>query len=411
MVISDHRANGPQQAHLTATVKMATSRSRSGAMNSDVIAANLKRLRGSKGLTQDVVADKAGLSRSAYRNIECGKVQPRVGNLEAIATALQVPVRKLLEPTTDLRNVRFRSRKKLRTRNQILTDVARWLVDYNGLEALLNSRRPFRLRGMAAAEHTEAERAVATARAARSALGLTDYEPIRDICGLLDSAGVKVFPMPVASDAFFGLSVGPSDGGPAVVVNTWERISVERWIFSAAHELGHLLLHLDDYGQEQEEEVAEHELEADAFAAEFLMPDAVFRREWDETYGLPLVARVIKVKRIFHVSYRTVLHRLAPTYDGWGNIWVRFNSDYKRLTGQSLSKSDEPSALAETEFHAAAPEGREPDRLSVGDFREDRLIGLVRRAVEAGEISLGRGAEILGISLKDMRTLSASWFG
>lgn len=62
----------------------------------------------------------------------------------------------------------------------------------------------------------------------------------------------------------------------------------------------------------------------------------------------------------------------------------------------------------------AAPEilrSREPDRLPAGDFREDRLAGLVRRAVEAGEMSLSRGAEILGLSLKDMRSLSASWVG
>jgi hypothetical protein len=136
------------------------------------------------------------------------------------------------------------------------------------------------------------------------------------------------------------------------------------------------------------------------------------RREWEEAYGLPLVDRVIKVKRIFRVSYRTVLHRLAPTYAGWGNIWVRFQSDYKRATGQSLSKSDEPSALSGAEFVTAAPEalrGREPDHLSAGDFREDRLAALVRRAIEAGEISLGRGAEILGISLEEMRAISASW--
>lgn len=46
------------------------------------------------------------------------------------------------------------------------------------------------------------------------------------------------------SDDFFGLSIGPADGGPAVVVNVWDGISVERWIFTAAHELGHLVLHL-----------------------------------------------------------------------------------------------------------------------------------------------------------------------
>ncbi|MFO0696019.1 MAG: XRE family transcriptional regulator [Polyangiales bacterium] len=385
-------------------------------MANDIIAANLKRIRGAQGLSQDRVAEAAGLSRSAYRNVESGDVEPRVRNLEAIASALKVPVRQLLEPCVELRNVRFRSHKKLRTRNQILTDVGRWLSDYNSLEEILVCHRPFRLAGTAAAAGARVgeDRAIAVARAARASLGLTGDEPIRDICGLLDSAGVKVCPMPVASDGFFGLSVGPSDGGPAVVVNTWDRISVERWIFSAAHELGHLLLHLDDYGEEQQEEDPEHEREADAFAAEFLMPDAVFQREWAESRGLPLVDRVIKVKRIFRVSYRTVLHRLAPTYTGWGNIWVRFQADYKSATGQSLSKTDEPSALAETEFLTAAPEvlrGREPDHLSAGDFREDRLAGLVRRAAEAGEISLGRGAEILGISVKEMRTLSASWVG
>jgi Zn-dependent peptidase ImmA (M78 family)/transcriptional regulator with XRE-family HTH domain len=382
-------------------------------MNNDVIAANLKRIRGAKGVSQDRVAEAAGLSRSAYRNIESGKAQPRVRNLEAIAGALQVPVRELLEPNVELTNVRFRSHKKLRTRSQILTDVGRWLGDYNGLEELLDSHRPFRLQRVAAQAGAGEDRAVIAARAARAALGLTEYEPVRDICGLLDSAGVKVLPLSVASDGFFGLSVGPSDGGPAVVVNTWERISVERWIFSAAHELGHLLLHLDDYGMDAEEEDDAHEREADAFAAELLMPDAVFRREWAETYGLPLVARVIKVKRIFRVSYRTVLYRLAPTYSGWApNIWVHFRTDYKRGTGQSLSKTDEPAALTVSEFLTAAPEalrGREPDHLSAGDFREDRLAGLVRRAIEAGEVSLGRGAEILGISLEDMRALSASW--
>jgi len=384
-------------------------------MNNDVIAANLKRIRRARGISQSRVAEAAGLSRSAFRNIESGEAQPRVRNLEAIAGALQVPVRELLEPAVELTHVRFRSHRTLRTRSQILTDVGRWLVDYNGLEELLESRRPFRLHGVAPSAGAGEDRAVAAARAARSALGLTEHEPIRDICGLLDSAGVKVFPLPVASDAFFGLSVGPSDGGPAVVVNTWERISVERWIFTAAHELGHILLHLGDYGQDAEGEDEAHELEADAFAAEFLMPDEVFRREWSETYGLPLVDRVIKVKRIFRVSYRTVLYRLAPDYKGWApNIWVHFSTEYRRARGKPLSKNDEPAALTESEFVTAAAEdlGRhEPDRLSSGDFREDRLAGLVRRATEAGEISLGRAAEILGISLKEMRALSVSWVG
>lgn len=108
-----------------------------------------------------------------------------------------------------------------------------------------------------------------TAARVRGAIDLGEDEPIRDICGLLEARGIKVRGVPVASPHFFGLSVAPSDGGPAIVVNTWDRISVERWIFTAAHELGHLVLHLADYDVGKTDESEEHEVEANAFASAF----------------------------------------------------------------------------------------------------------------------------------------------
>src|SRR5690606_30495530 len=104
---------------------------------------------------------------------------------------------------------------------------------------------------------------------------------------LLESSGVKVYPISLASDAFFGLSVAADEGGPAIVVNVWDRISVERWIFSAAHELGHLLRHLDAYDVRHHEEKPDEEKEANEFAAHFLMPEHLFRQEWEDTCGLP----------------------------------------------------------------------------------------------------------------------------
>lgn len=383
-------------------------------MNNQVIVSNLKRLRHAKGFSQMDLAEDAGLTRGVYRNLEDGKTEPSVSRLAAIAKVLDVPLEELLRSVPELQDVRFRSNKALRTRSQILADVQRWLANYNALEDILDAHRPFVLDGVADALPVGENRPVAAARAVRAALDLTDYEPIRDICGLLDKAGVKVYPTSVASDHFFGLSVGKAGGGPAVVVNTWERISVERWIFTAAHELGHLILHSNDYGHEQKEEDPAKEKEADAFASEFLMPDAVFWREWQETSGLPLVDRVMKVKRIFRVSYRTVLYRYAPKYTGWGNIWVRFNTDYKNKHNRSLRDVGEPDAVSDDVFYVEAPVARraqEPDNLSASDFREDRLARLVRQAVDSGEISLGRGAEILELSLQEMRVYAASWVG
>ncbi len=43
-------------------------------MTSNVIGANLRRIRESKGFTQERVATLSGLCRPAYRNIETGDV-------------------------------------------------------------------------------------------------------------------------------------------------------------------------------------------------------------------------------------------------------------------------------------------------------------------------------------------------
>jgi Zn-dependent peptidase ImmA (M78 family) len=221
-----------------------------------------------------------------------------------------------------------------------------------------------------------------------------------------------VYPLHLASDAFFGLSVGKEDGGPAVVVNAWERISVERWIFTAAHELGHLLLHLSAFDVTKTEEERGEEEEANQFASHFLMPSDVFQHEWQEARGLPLVDRVLKVKRIFRVSYRTVLYRLSEQEAYGKAIWQQFQFAYKARFGQSLLKSDEPESLSPEDFNAAMVEPRaadEPRRLHSDDFVEDRLSRLVRAGVERELISVGRAAEIMNVDLKSMRELIAAW--
>jgi Zn-dependent peptidase ImmA (M78 family)/DNA-binding XRE family transcriptional regulator len=385
-------------------------------MDQELIATNLKRLRSVKGFTQAELAESAGLSRAGYRNIETGKTTPRSSTLHSIAEALDVGFGELLAPVPVLEHVRFRSFKRLRTRERILADVGRWLDDFNELEDLVGERRAYTLADLGAPRRKGKGVAAAAIRTlaeqVRERFGLRPREPVRDICGLLEANGIKILPLRVASNDFFGLSVAPEDGGPAVVVNTWERISVERWIFTAVHELGHLVLHGPEYQIDREREDKLQEKEANLFASYFLMPQEVFRDEWSEARGLPFVDRVLKVKRIFQVSYKTVLYRLSETAKPKINVWQRFQLDYRARHGRTLMKEDEPQALAADAFRASFPEAskaREPEDLSNADFVEDRLSWLVRRAVEVSAISLGRAAEILRLPLREMRTLAGAW--
>jgi len=93
-------------------------------------------------------------------------------------------------------------------------------------------------------------------------------------------------------------------------------------------------------------------------------------------------------------------------------VWRIFQANYKQLYGRTLLKEDEPDALGSDAWDAGYPEGTragEPENLSPVDFEEDRLSGLVRKAIEKERITINRGAEILGLSLSEMRALSASW--
>ena len=371
------------------------------------IAENIARLRLDRGMTQAALAERVGVSRVAFGKIERGAVMPRAGTLAALAAVLEVPVRELVVPVRPLRSVRFRAHARMYGREQTLAEVARWLDDYAWLESELEESREFRFRSLVAENGSRRWNEVA--QSAREMAGLKPGTLVPNICRLLEDSGVKVLLLDKKRDSFFGLSVGAEDGGPAVVVNVWDRISVERWIFTAAHELGHLLLHPGEFKREATDLPTETERQADRFASEFLMPESAFRTEWAATRGFPLVDRVLMVKRIFRVSYQTVLHRLVQgEHEGFA-VWGVFRSQYRNRSGKTLEKRDEPEALQTSEFGWKWPRAGEPAALSEHDFPRGRLSSLVRQAVEKECISLSRGAEIMGMPLEDMRGWARDW--
>ena len=169
------------------------------------------------------------------------------------------------------------------------------------------------------------------------------------------------------------------------------------------------MLHPAEYDSNATQLSTDTEREADAFASEFLMPDATFEAAWVQTDGHPLLLRVLKVKRTFRVSYKTVLYRLVASRRATSEVWSAFQHQHRLYLGSTLRKADEPVALQQSEFAWHWGRSGEPERLSRHDFVEDRLSRLVRRALQEQHISLGRSAEILGLSREQMRQRVREW--
>lgn len=373
---------------------------------------NVRRLRQARGLTQRSLASQAAVSLPALGNIESGKVIPKVNTLQAIADALGSSVLELLKPVRILQDVRFRARRKLRTRNEILSEVAGWLENFQELEGLLGKKSPDpqlqnisnKLSGLAESKQRPEKAAVFL----RDEWNIGKDDTIRNICGLFAKHGLKILSLPIQNREFFGLSVGPQDGGPAVIVNTWDRITVERWIFSAAHELGHLILHQDAFNVEETEENDQQEREADVFAAHFLMPDEAFEKELESLRGLHWVDIVLVLKRIFKVSWKTVVIRLQQKGLLDASAWARFHAQFRERYGYSLAGFREPNPLSAADY---VDDHSEPESLRRTDFpaAQLQLGALVSKALKQGKITMSRASKILGCSIRDVRELAKDW--
>lgn len=366
------------------------------------IGSNIKRLRLARGYTQEELAEAAKISSAAFRNYEVGRAIPKVDTLIAIAAKLEAGLDELVAEPKFLSYVRFRADRRLNTREAILADVARWLEDYAYLEVVTGQQSE---RNLGEFESNEPKQLAADVR---KQMDIRDDQPIRDICGLLEAYGIKLWSKPVKSEYFFGLSIGREDGGPAIVVNTWDRIPVERWIFSAAHELGHILLHQSSFNVNEQDEIEQQEIEANQFASYFLMPEDLFWHEWNETEGQPFIHRVLKVKRMLKVSYATVLYRLHES-QRFQNVWTAFYAQYQRHYGQHLTRKREPNPLGPEAFFVENKASREPKRLDDVDFVEDRLSKLVYNALDGDLITRDRAAEILDISPDEMLDRIEDW--
>lgn len=363
-------------------------------MIEDNIRNNIRRNMKLKGMTIKSLSEACGIGSATLSNLLNGKGYPSTRTLLSIASALEIQIECLFSEAPYLTDYRFRTKKTLTARekaakDQLIINCAQWLKDYNYLERITGEKsQEYKFSGDYSGVDPEY-----LAEKIRSILQVDVSEPLNDIMSLIAEAGVKVRSIPFGIMQTFGVSVGKTDGGPAVFINSAPEISIERQLFTAAHELGHLLMHQDTYSDTPALENPVEERDADNFASHLLMPEDSFARKWEEYRGYSWLETVLLVKQYFHVSYQTVLYRYAISNSlSYADLVKKFRYLYKEKYKHSLADHYEPNAISR-----------------IGINREDRFSSLVRIALEKGEISSARAAEMLGLNIYEMRDLVESW--
>lgn len=352
----------------------------------EIIAGNLTRYRKGLRLSQEELAATVGMTRQSINNYENTKTLPDSKTLSALARALGVTLDDLLrQGSVALPNFRFRAHTSFDKKPQFAAQLLRLLEDYTALEQAVGiptytpeSTPCHQLEG-------NEKRIAEIANQFRHRLGLGDG-PIHNLFEAVEEIGLKVLRYSIPIPGFFGLSAYSVEQGAFVLVNT-DNISIERQLFTLAHEIGHLIFHRGEYqdtlmeeGPKEEEKA--REAVANHFASHLLVSQAALNR------ALNVFNHLIQLKAHFRVSYTMLLTRLEDMgklkYD---DAIQKIRGEYKRRTGESLIKEMEvePVLLAE-------------------DFPlNKRFTKLVWQSLVLGKVSELKAAELLNLTIETLR--------
>ncbi|MDR2968946.1 MAG: ImmA/IrrE family metallo-endopeptidase [Tannerellaceae bacterium] len=123
--------------------------------------------------------------------------------------------------------------------------------------------------------------------------------PVYNLTTLLEKHGILIAKIDFGTDKIDGLSSITDSGYKIIFLNS--KMPNDRMRFSLAHELGHMLMHLD-YPPKYSDET---EREADDFASEFLMP----QNEILPTLHSLTFQKLGDLKRYWLVSMRAIVRR------------------------------------------------------------------------------------------------------
>lgn len=270
----------------------------------EIFSKRLKSARTLAALSQDELVKKMGniVSKNAISKYEKGQMMADSNILLALSKALNVKPDYFFRPfTLEIEKVEFRKKQRLAVKdvNAIKQTVTDFVERYIEVEQFLNIASSFvnPVKGMAISDLQDIDKAALLVRSEWK-LGLNALPNVID---LIEDREIKVIEIE-APDEFDGFS-GWADGKiPIIVIN--KNYNLERKRLTALHELGHLILNINEKISDKKKEKLCFQ-----FAGAMLIPETTFRLEIGDIRSHFSLPELIAVKETYGISIQAIMAR------------------------------------------------------------------------------------------------------
>ena len=335
------------------------------------IGKNLKRVRLLKNLSLEKAGKLLNMSAPAIAKYEKGEIVPNSQKIIEFSNAYGVKSIEFLKSynVPQMNFSSFRKRKRLKGKNlellkEIIQDEVSKYLEVINMSTL---RDNIKIQKYKCSNIEDAENA---ANDFRNNIEISNIQPISDLINILENLGIVRIQIKNYNnrfDDFDGLSEIVNNIPIIVILDDIKDGARER--FTIAHELGHLILKIDDKNLDEEKL-------CNRFASALLMPKKAITNEFGISRNKISFYELKAFKNEYKVSYSAIAYRLK-------DLKIISEYLYKKISiflSQNIGKNDPEPIIPEKSYQ----------------FKK-----IVHRLEVDNIISLNKACELLGVSIDE----------
>lgn len=365
------------------------------AINMALLAERLRKYRENFDLTIRQLSTKSGITEERLHAFESASIEPTGDELLIIADVFRVNDYRVFLSTKEHQTSFEQIETLFRKFGDELTSNDRWAIQEVVYlaecetflqEELGKLKRPFVYNKKNTKENHQAEEA---ALMLRKHLGYSEVAKTKDVFQDIRNIGIHIFRRRLENTSISGVFIKHPSAGKCILVNYNEDKFRQR--FTAAHELAHSILDLND---SDEIDITKTNIESrgNKFAAYYLLPASLLNRikdkyEWNEE-------KLKAHAKSFEVNPETLTYALAR------EKYITQNEVY-RFKKVRLPQSEK----IDSEFSNVSNLGRERKAFLLEKGISEYYVRLCINARDNNLISSARMAEMLLIDLTELQII------